>query len=144
MNYLTPMGQALTASASLSLSNTSNRLLAVGSNLAAVGERLQSRKTKTNRLVPAVAATMVLLSLHPASAQAAAGGTGSLDTFLTNIVTLITGTTGTAIAIIAVAVCGLGVMFGSMSPRTLGGVVLGVAMIFSAAWIVGKINGSGA
>ena len=143
MNYLTPVGQAFTASASLSFANTSNGLLAAGANLAAVAERLQSGKVKGRRLAPALAAAMVLLSLHPAAAQAAAGGTGSLDTFLTNIVTLITGTTGTAIAIIAVAVCGLGVMFGSMSPRTLGGIVLGVAMIFSAAWIVGKINGTG-
>ena len=42
---------------------------------------------------------------------------------------------------IAVAISGIGTMFGAMSFRTLGGVVLGCAIVFSAAWIVSQITG---
>ena len=45
------------------------------------------------------------------------------------------------VAIIAVALCGLGAMFGALSARSFGGVVLGCAIVFSAAWIVQKITG---
>ena len=88
-------------------------------------------------------ATALLLATPPASAQSVTGGgTGSLDSFLTNVANMITGTTGQAIAIIAVAICGIGAMFGAISARAFGGVVLGCAIVFSAAWIVGKITGS--
>ena len=84
-----------------------------------------------------------MLAAQPASAQAVTGGgTGSLDSFLTNVANMITGTTGQALAIIAVAVCGVGAMFGALSARAFGGVILGCAIVFSAAWIVGKITGS--
>jgi type IV secretory pathway VirB2 component (pilin) len=88
-------------------------------------------------------ATALLLATPSASAQSVTGGgTGSLDSFLTNVANMITGTTGQAIAIIAVAICGIGAMFGAISARAFGGVVLGCAIVFSAAWIVGKITGS--
>lgn len=91
----------------------------------------------------AAIATIPVLASQPASAQTVGGGgTGSLDSFLTNVVNMITGPTGQAIAIIAVAVCGLGAMFGALSARAFGGVVLGCAIVFSAAWIVGKITGA--
>ena len=89
-------------------------------------------------------ATALILAAHPASAQTTGGGSGSLDSFLTNVANMITGTTGQALAIIAVAVCGVGAMFGALSARAFGGVVLGCAIVFSAAWIVNKITGSGA
>ncbi len=143
MDSFAPMGQALAASVSLTLANTGTMLLASGARLAAVGGRLKARPSQVNQIAPALACAVVLLSMHPASAQAAGGGTGSLDSFLMNVVNMITGPTGQAIAIIAVAVCGLGAMFGALSARAFGGVVLGCAMVFSAAWIVGKINGGG-
>lgn len=85
------------------------------------------------------AAALILLT-HPAAAQAA-GGTGSLTTFLQNVANLITGTAGQVIAVIAVALTGMGAMFGAVSARNFGFVVLGCAIVFSAAWIVGQITG---
>ena len=112
--------------------------LALSAALANSGARL-----RTTGLRLSVIATALLVAAHPASAQTA-GGSGSLDSFLTNVANMITGTTGQALAIIAVAVCGVGAMFGALSARAFGGVVLGCAIVFSAAWIVNKITGSGA
>ena len=97
---------------------------------------------ETSRLVLCVVlavGTLILLT-HPAAAQTA-GGTGSLTTFLQNVANLITGTAGQVIAVIAVALTGMGAMFGAVSARNFGFVVLGCAIIFSAAWIVGQITG---
>lgn len=136
MASIIPMGQALAASVSVSLASTSTKL-------TAGGEHLKVHAARLGGVAPAVTAAL-LLSIHPAMAQGTGGGTGSLDSFLLNVVNMITGPTGQAIAIIAVAVCGLGAMFGALSARAFGGVVLGCAIVFSAAWIVGKITGTGA
>ena len=134
METIASTGQALAASVSLSLTRSGTKLLMVS-------ERLKAHASKPAVTTPVLVAVMLLVSIHPALAQA--GGTGSLDSFLTNVVNMITGPTGQAIAIIAVAVCGLGAMFGALSARAFGGVVLGCAIVFSAAWIVGKITGTG-
>ena len=132
MTSIITTGQAAAASLSLSLAN-------VGGKLTAVGERLKTHSAKSAKLAPA--AFLLALAINPARAQAA-GGTGSLDSFLNNVVNMITGSTGQAIAIIAVALCGLGAMFGALSARAFGGVVLGCAIVFSAAWVVQKITGA--
>ena len=111
---------------------------AVSAALAGSGARLRAVGLRLSAV-----ATALLIAAHPASAQTT-GGSGSLDSFLTNVANMITGTTGQALAIIAVAVCGVGAMFGALSARAFGGVVLGCAIVFSAAWIVNKITGSGA
>ena len=85
-------------------------------------------------------AAVLLVSAEPAAAQGA-GGSGNLTTFLQNVANLITGTAGQVLAVIAVAIAGIGTMFGAMSFRTLGSVVLGCAIVFSDAWIVGQITG---
>lgn len=90
----------------------------------------------------AVVAMTLISAAQPAAAQTA-GGTGSLTSFLQNVGNLLTGTTGQALAIIAVALSGIGAMFGALSARAFGGVVLGCAIVFSAAWIVGQITGNG-
>ena len=125
-------GQAFATSASLALAT-------VNCKLNAVGDHLKACTLRRNGLVPAGVLAALLLSMHPALAQTA-GGAGSLDSFLNNVVNMITGTTGQAIAIIAVALCGLGAMFGALSARAFGGVVLGCAIVFSSAWIVQKIT----
>ena len=125
-------GQAFATSASLALATVSGKL-------NAAGDRLKACTSRRNGLVPAGVLAALLLSMHPALAQTA-GGAGSLDSFLNNVVNMITGTTGQAIAIIAVALCGLGAMFGALSARAFGGVVLGCAIVFSSAWIVQKIT----
>ena len=126
------IGQAFAPSASLALATVSGKLNAAGDRLKA---------WRRSGLVPAGVLAALLLSIHPALAQTA-GGAGSLDSFLNNVVNMITGTTGQAIAIIAVALCGLGAMFGALSARAFGGVVLGCAIVFSSAWIVQKITGA--
>ena len=105
--------------------------------LARGGDRLRTAGLRLSTI-----ATALMLAAQPASAQAVGGGAGSLDSFLTNVANMITGTTGQALAIIAVAVCGVGAMFGALSARAFGGVVLGCAIVFSAAWIVNKITGA--
>lgn len=97
---------------------------------------------ETSKLVPCAVLALgaLILLTHPAAAQTA-GGTGSLTTFLQNVANLITGTAGQVIAVIAVALTGMGAMFGAVSARNFGFVVLGCAIIFSAAWIVGQITG---
>ncbi len=122
---------------------TGNRLRTAGTRLAALSTRLKDRAATSRVLVPgAVAAALLVLSIHPAAADVTGGGTGSLNSFLTNIANLVTGTTGQVIAVIAVALTGVGAMFGAFSVRAFGGVVLGCAIVFSAAWIVGQITGS--
>lgn len=94
-----------------------------------------------SRFLPLLAiAAMLIVWADPAAAQAA-GGAGNLTTFLQNVANIITGTAGQVLAVIAVAISGIGTMFGAMSFRTLGGVVLGCAIVFSAAWIVSQITG---
>ncbi len=77
----------------------------------------------------------------PAFAQAAGGG-GDLTTFLQNVVNILTGTAGRLIAVIAICIVGIGALMGALSLRTAGGVLLGVMLIFSSAWIVTQIVGA--
>jgi type IV secretory pathway VirB2 component (pilin) len=123
------------------LATSGKKLQVAGARLSSVATRLKARASRPAVVVPVVTAVALLLAMHPAFA--AVGGQGSLDSFLQNVADMITGTTGQVIAVIAVAVCGLGAMFGALSARAFGGVVLGCAIVFSAAWIVGKITGGG-
>jgi type IV secretory pathway VirB2 component (pilin) len=101
------------------------------------------RSSRTLHLV-LLAGLMTLCFADMASAQTVtAGGTGSLTTFLTNIVNLLTGTLGQSIAVIAVAGVGIAWALGQASPRFALGTVVGVAIVFSSAWIVGQISGNG-
>ncbi|CAO3441200.1 TrbC/VirB2 family protein [Azospirillum endophyticum] len=84
---------------------------------------------------------LVVLAAAPALAQAAGGG-GDLTTFLQNVVNLLTGTAGRLIAVIAICIVGIGALMGALSLRTAGGVLLGVMLIFSSAWIVTQIVGA--
>lgn len=137
----TTTGEALATSAALFLADRGAKLEAAGSRLMGVALNLKARAEKSKIAAPgAIAAALLLLSMHPAAAQTA-GGSGSLETFLTNVVNEITGTAGQCLAVIAVALSGIGAMFGAMSFRAFGGVILGCAIVFSAAWVVGKITG---
>jgi type IV secretory pathway VirB2 component (pilin) len=102
----------------------------------------KARSSRTLHLV-ALVCLITLCFDHMAFAQAAAGGTGSLTTFLTNVVNLLTGTLGQSIAVIAVAGVGIAWALGQASPRFALGTVVGVAILFSSAWIVGQISGNG-
>jgi type IV secretory pathway VirB2 component (pilin) len=103
----------------------------------------QLRSSRTLHLL-ALVGLMTLCFDHMAFAQTlTGGGTGSLTTFLTNIVNLLTGTLGQSIAVIAVAAVGISWALGQASPRFALGTVVGVAILFSSAWIVGQISGTG-
>ena len=136
--------EAIAASLSFSLASSGARLRSAGIRLAAASTVRKERAGRSSVVAPgAVAAALMLLSMHPAAAQTVtAGGAGSLNTFLTNVMNLITGTTGQIIAVIAIALTGVGAMLGAFSIRAFGGTVLGCAIVFSAAWIVGQITGS--
>jgi type IV secretory pathway VirB2 component (pilin) len=88
----------------------------------------------------ALAAAMLTMAADPAYAQA--GGQGDITTFLQNIVNIITGTAGKLIAVIAICIVGIGALMGALSMRAAGGVILGVMLIFSSAWIVEQIVGA--
>jgi len=107
---------------------------------ARVGAQLRSSRTLHLLVLVGV---MTLCFDNLAFAQAAAGGTGSLTSFLTNVVNLLTGTLGQSIAVIAVAGVGIAWALGQASPRFALGTVVGVAILFSSAWIVGQISGGG-
>ncbi|NPD70359.1 TrbC/VirB2 family protein (plasmid) [Lichenicola cladoniae] len=143
MNHTTP-SEAAAASVTLALAVAGTRLRSTGTRLGAVATGLKDHAARSRVVAPAALVTaLVILSMHPAAAQTVtAGGAGSLNTFLTNVMNLITGTTGQVIAVIAIALSGVGAMLGTFSLRTFGGVVLGCAIVFSSAWIVGQITGS--
>lgn len=89
----------------------------------------------------ALTAAALSLAADPAFAQAV-GGAGDLTTFLQNIVNILTGTAGRLIAVIAICIAGIGALMGALSLRAAGGVILGVMLIFSSAWLVDQIVGA--
>ncbi|SMF42821.1 TrbC/VIRB2 family protein [Azospirillum oryzae] len=103
--------------------------------------RVRAGRTICPRLTALGVGVLVLLAAAPAFAQAAGGG-GDLTTFLQNVVNILTGTAGRLIAVIAICIVGIGALMGALSLRTAGGVLLGVMLIFSSAWIVTQIVGA--
>ena len=91
----------------------------------------------TKRMFALAAMTLIA---SPAHAATAAGGGGDITAFLQNIVNVITGTFGQLVAVIAVVGVGIGALMGAFSLRAVGGVLLGVMLIFSASWIVQQIT----
>jgi type IV secretion system protein VirB2 len=99
---------------------------------------------RSSRIIHLIAlACLLTFCCHDVAFAQTGGGTGSLTTFLTNVVNLLTGALGQAIAVIAVAGVGIAWALGQASPRFALGTVVGVAILFSAAWIVGQIDGNG-
>jgi len=88
----------------------------------------------------ALAVTALTVVSDPAHAQTG-GGQGDITTFLTNIVNLITGPAGKSVAVLGICVAGIGALLGALSLRVVGGVILGIMMLFSASWIVTQIVG---
>ncbi|PWC40948.1 TrbC/VirB2 family protein [Azospirillum sp. TSO35-2] len=109
-------------------------------SLAAVPPAPANARTKRATLA-VLTALAVGLAAAPAFAQAAGGG-GDLTTFLQNVVNILTGTAGRLIAVIAICIVGIGALMGALSMRTAGGVLFGVMLIFSSAWIVNQIVGA--
>lgn len=83
---------------------------------------------------------VMLFASSPAYAQA--GGSGDITSFLQNLVNLLTGTAGKLVAVAAIAITGIAWMVGAADKRTAGSVIVGVMILFSAAWIVDQIVGA--
>ena len=88
--------------------------------------------------VALMAGVLSLVLFEPALAQTAGN---NVEGFLQNIVDLLTGNIARLIAIIAVVLLGFSVMFGLLDIRRAGVVILGIVVVFSAAWVVGQITG---
>ncbi len=90
-------------------------------------------------LVVVLAAGFVLLfaAVDPAAAQ----GFGKVQTVLDNIKDALTGAIGRTLSIIAVALTGLGWIFGQIDLKRAGGVIVGIGIIFGAAEIVAMMAG---
>ncbi|WP_375621557.1 TrbC/VirB2 family protein [Bartonella sp. AA97HXZ] len=87
--------------------------------------------------------TAVFVSdLSYASSTTGGGGLGNLDGVLGNIVTMMTGPTAKLIAIICVAAVGIGWMYGFIDLRKAAYCVLGIAIVFGAPALVGKLAGT--
>lgn len=100
----------------------------------------RARKLDAQRVATfALAAVVMTAAADPAFAQS--GGQGDITSFLQNLVNLITGTAGKLIAVLAICIVGVGALMGALSMRAAGGVILGVLLIFSSAWIVDQIIG---
>ena len=104
--------------------------------------RRHGRRLAVRRLLAVLAAAALLaLVADPAMAQATGGG-ADITTFLQNLVNIITGTAGRLLAVLAICVVGVGALLGALSMRTVGGVLLGVMLIFSSAWLIDQIIGA--
>lgn len=91
----------------------------------------------TFRATALIAAAFALMALDPAMAQ----GTGGLsaETMLQNIVNIFTGTVGRIIAVIAVIVTGVSMMYGALDRNAGGRIVLGIMLVFGGAWFIDQI-----
>ena len=85
----------------------------------------------------AVAGTVALVTPDPAFAQSA-----NLEGFANNVLGLLSSGLLRALAIIAVIIAGAGWRMGRVNTGGLVTVIIGIAIIFSAPWIVDQIAGS--
>ena len=93
---------------------------------------------KVTKHLGASLAMAAIMGLAMAEPTFAAGG---IEAVLQNVVNLLTGTAAKLLATIAVVIVGIAWMFGFMDLRKAAYVVLGIAIVFGAAEIVGKLAG---
>jgi type IV secretion system protein VirB2 len=94
------------------------------------------RKAATIAATVAVASAL-LVSPDPAFAQSA-----NLEGFANNVLGLLSNGLLRALAVIAVIIAGAGWLLGRVNTGALVTVIIGIAIIFSAPWIVDQIAGS--
>jgi type IV secretion system protein VirB2 len=104
-------------------------------HVAAMSPR--QRKTAMIAATVAVAGFASLVSPDPAFAQSA-----NLEGFANNVLGLLSNGLLRALAVIAVIIAGAGWLLGRVNTGALVTVIIGIAIIFSAPWIVDQIAGS--
>lgn len=101
----------------------------------------RARQLDTGRTAAfALAALAMTAAADPAFAQAA-GGQTDITTMIQNVVNIITGTAGKLLAILGICGVAIACLFGAMSLRAAGSVVVGIILLFGSAWLVGQIAG---
>ncbi|NML91687.1 hypothetical protein CAF53_23180 [Sphingobium sp. LB126] len=95
------------------------------------------RKVTSFAAIAAIVSIATLLSPDPAFAQSA-----NLEGFANNVLSLLSNGLLRALAVIAVIIAGAGWLMGRVNTGGLVTVIIGIAIIFSAPWIVDQIAGS--
>ena len=100
---------------------------------------MSPRRRKIAMIAAAIAVAVFasFVSPDPAFAQSA-----NLEGFANNILGLFSNGLLRAIAVIAVIVAGAGWLMGRVNTGALVTVIIGIAIIFSASWIVDQVAGS--
>jgi len=97
----------------------------------------QQRKTATIAATVAIVGIVTIATPDPAYAQSA-----NLEGFANNVLGLLSNGLLRALAVIAVIIAGAGWLMGRVNTGALVTVIIGIAIIFSAPWIVDQIAGS--
>lgn len=104
-------------------------------HMAAMSPR--QRRTATIAATLAVAGIAAIATPDPAFAQSA-----NLEGFANNVLGLLSNGLLRALAVIAVIIAGAGWLMGRVNTGAVVTVIIGIAIIFSAPWIVDQIAGS--
>jgi type IV secretory pathway VirB2 component (pilin) len=97
----------------------------------------QQRKTATIAATVAIVGIAAIATPDPAYAQSA-----NLEGFANNVLGMLSNGLLRALAVIAVIIAGAGWLMGRVNTGALVTVIIGIAIIFSAPWIVDQIAGS--
>ncbi len=124
MNYL-----ALRDAPTLSVRSTIQRIVRTASP--------RQRRAATIAATVAIAGIAAMATPDPAYAQSA-----NLEGFAKNVLGLLSNGLLRALAVIAVIIAGAGWLMGRVNTGALVTVIIGIAIIFSAPWIVDQIAGS--
>ncbi|MFL0415609.1 TrbC/VirB2 family protein [Sphingomonas sp. 179-A 2A2 NHS] len=121
----------------MNLASFGGPALALRSRVTGYVDALTPRQRKTSRLLSmfSLVALTSLLSAEPAFAQT------NLESFGTAVLGLLTNGLLRTIAILALIAAGFGWLTGRVNTGALVTVIIGIAIIFSAPWIVDQLAG---
>ncbi len=111
--------------------------LALRSRVTKRVEAMTPRQRKVGNLLSmfGLVALASLLSAEPAFAQT------NLESFGTSVLNLLSNGLLRTVAILAIIAAGFGWLTGRVNTGALVTVIIGIALIFSAPWIVDQLNG---
>ena len=111
--------------------------LALRSRVTKRVEAMTPRQRKVGNLLSmfGLVALASLLSTEPAFAQT------NLESFGTSVLNLLSNGLLRTVAILAIIAAGFGWLTGRVNTGALVTVIIGIALIFSAPWIVDQLNG---